>query len=301
MIHTATELRKFKRLVRELRSDLGPLPVDHDVIAVGILEKLWHAAIRECKDGRIGEKYDALDIAEAVGWHGDENRLVEMLLATEWLDDDDGTVVIHDWLKNCPNFIKSLFSPKRKKGGFAKPAASPTAAPATEPASTPAAGPSGGTGDPHHNLNQTKPNLTKPSPPPIDDDDGFLRTWAECNSRLRALKIVDAVNATREAMAAGLIPNDVWAVIDFWESSKAFSKGALVYRIKNGVVTDLPSEGWPPSSKAMATGAPDESLGKEMERNRQVKKARAAYNANPCDETRQALIDLDVPIPEVAK
>lgn len=86
MIHTATETLKFKRLVRRLRPVLGKdCPVDPVTVVVGLLERFWHLAIRECRDGCLA-KFTNEDIAELVGWTGDPDTLIQALIDERWID-----------------------------------------------------------------------------------------------------------------------------------------------------------------------------------------------------------------------
>lgn len=70
MIHQTTQGGKFKRLVRKLRPLLTDCPVAVETVAVGLLERLWHATIVGAMRGDIG-RFDNEELAEAMGWHGD--------------------------------------------------------------------------------------------------------------------------------------------------------------------------------------------------------------------------------------
>ena len=108
MMHYATETLKFKRLVRRLRSTLGAVPVEPETIVVGLLERLWHLAIREARDGNLA-KYTREDIAELVGWTGEANTLVDALVGERWLDaDSSGGLKIHHWHEHKPGWLKGV-------------------------------------------------------------------------------------------------------------------------------------------------------------------------------------------------
>ena len=298
MKHTATETLKFKRLVRELRTELGQLPIDFETIAVGVLERLWHATIRDAKDGRIGAKYERDDIAEAVGWHGDSEVLCAVLVTSEWLDvDSDGTLVVHDWLEHAPSFVKAVNSPKHNAPHKRK--VPPSEPPSEPPSGAPSEPPSGPPSQPPPNI--TKHNITKPSS--SNEEEGSSWTWEKAKRVLQSCGLNAWSTAIRNARDNNLTPTDIRAIYEHWERQPT-DKGALHWRLSNGLPGQPPEEGWPAKEEVEQhrnRGAPDPEVAKEARRSQQVKKARAAYNANPCDETRQALIDLDVPIPEVAK
>jgi hypothetical protein len=138
MMHTTTEELKFKRFVRRLRALVGPIGdlVDVETIAVGLLERMWHIAIREKRDGRIGEKFSNADIAELMGWAGDPDQLMDCLVDGPWLDRDEGGVLsIHDWHENKPNFLKAIDA--REAGKRARSGTVPSIEPSVIPSSLP--------------------------------------------------------------------------------------------------------------------------------------------------------------------
>jgi hypothetical protein len=178
MMHTATECLKFSRLVRRLRKELGAVPVEPETIVVGLLERLWHLAIREQRDGRIGEKFNAEDIAELLGWLGDPQVLIDALVDTRWLDaDSSGVLCIHDWDEHKPNFLKGIDERKRRSHSCQanstvgelgadpstqlghQPGSEPGSAPSRQPGSLPGAVPTK-----HTKQNLTQPNETEPYP-----------------------------------------------------------------------------------------------------------------------------------------
>lgn len=98
MIHTARQSPKFLRLVRKLRPLVGHESiVDAESVAVSILERLWHAAIAGAKRGDIG-RYEDDVIAEMVGWMGEPEQLVGMLVESGWLEPcETHRLVVSDW------------------------------------------------------------------------------------------------------------------------------------------------------------------------------------------------------------
>ena len=274
MKHTATELLKFKRLVRELRKVLGAIPIDYETVAVGILERLWHATIRDAKDGRIGDKYAPDDLAEAVGWHGDESQLVDILVACEWLDlESDGTLVVHDWMEHAPSFVKACNSAKHR-------------APHERHSVSPPSGPPSG---PPSNI--TKRNITKPNEKKTRKRfiaPSVLEVSEYCQERKNAVnaeQFVDHYTANGWKQANGNPIKDWKAAVRTWERNNVGnSRGSPDNRTTEQI-------------KAARETSPD--IAAEAERSRRAKIALDAYRADPCDATRKVLEDLDVYIPEL--
>lgn len=105
MIHHVPNQLKFKRLVRLLRPLCGDSVVSPETVAVGVLERLWHATIANAIQGNVGKLSDE-DIAEAVGWLGNASCLIDALVESRWLDRCEvHRLVIHDWHLNAPNFV----------------------------------------------------------------------------------------------------------------------------------------------------------------------------------------------------
>lgn len=106
MIHNARSTGKFIALVRWLRTQLPGLPLCHETVAVGLLERMWHFTMTSHKRGDIGAS-DNETIAEALGWHGDADALVSKLVETKWLNEHDShRLVVHDWADHAPAHIK---------------------------------------------------------------------------------------------------------------------------------------------------------------------------------------------------
>ena len=86
---------------------------------VGMLELLWHTTAEFAPQGDIG-KFDNQAIAVAVGWEGEADHLVGSLVAAGWLDPcSDHRLVVHNWEKHAPEFLKKRLS--RTKTPFITP------------------------------------------------------------------------------------------------------------------------------------------------------------------------------------
>ena len=119
MIHTARSKSKFRKLVRLLRTSLpAGIPIDVETIAIGILERLWHATATDAFRGDIGKLAND-EIAESVGWFGDADLIVSILLESGWLDKhDECRLVVHDWADHAPRWVQGNAA---KYGGFIVP------------------------------------------------------------------------------------------------------------------------------------------------------------------------------------
>ncbi len=115
MIHQATQSAKFVKFVRKLRPLVGNVPVKIETIAVGLLERLWHTSIVSAPRGDIG-RLDDESIAESIGWDGDGEVIVAVLVDCGWVDRSvEHRLVIHDWAEHSPRHIKQNI---HRKGGF---------------------------------------------------------------------------------------------------------------------------------------------------------------------------------------
>jgi hypothetical protein len=72
---------------------------------VGHLHFLWYWCLTHAPDGRL-EEMDADDVAAAAGWDDEGEPFVKALLDCGWLDDDAGTLVVHDWWEGAGKTIK---------------------------------------------------------------------------------------------------------------------------------------------------------------------------------------------------
>lgn len=79
--------------------------------AIGVLHLLWHFTLRFC--WRTGDlsKYNATQIAYAVGWKGDPNVLLVSLQESGWLDG----MIVHDWLDYAGKIVRDrLYNEQRR-------------------------------------------------------------------------------------------------------------------------------------------------------------------------------------------
>lgn len=71
------------------------------IIAVGVLESIWHLTAREAPHGDIGKLADDT-IAEAIEWQKGPERLITALIDARWVDRHPRhRLVIHDWHIHC--------------------------------------------------------------------------------------------------------------------------------------------------------------------------------------------------------
>ena len=101
MRHSTVNLMKFKRLSRRLRLPLWQ--------TVGLLESIWILAQHNARDGELG-RFACDEIAAWIEWEGDELEMIEALVECGWLDREGNSLRIHDWLEECPTWIKGLIS-----------------------------------------------------------------------------------------------------------------------------------------------------------------------------------------------
>ena len=72
---------------------------------IGHLHVLWYWCLSHRPDGRL-EGMDSEDIADAAEWDGDPDVFTDALTSAGWLDDDAGTLVVHDWWDGAGKTIK---------------------------------------------------------------------------------------------------------------------------------------------------------------------------------------------------
>ncbi len=172
MMHNAPETLKFKRLVRRLRKEIGDGPVAAETVVAGLLERMWHIAIRdpELQDGAIGRKLTPEDLAELVGWLREPQVLFDALVSERWLDLSQSAVfVIHDWDVHKPNFLKGVAARRLRRSECHELAEQPSTQLGNEPnqqlsnelGAVPSVEPTNHT---KHNPTQPKPNQTQPNP-----------------------------------------------------------------------------------------------------------------------------------------
>jgi len=98
----AIEHPKLRRLMRELGCE--------KLLAVGILESIWHFAARYTPRGDLG-RYTDHEIADAIGYGGDPAGLVSALVVSEWADaSEEHRVVIHGWFEHCDDSVHATLA-----------------------------------------------------------------------------------------------------------------------------------------------------------------------------------------------
>lgn len=111
MAHTSLRShRKLSRLVRLLK-----LPRPH---VVGLLECMWWAVYETKSVGRDGALvgWTADDIASAAEFDGDAKNFVSALVEAGFLDDADGTICVHDYFSNAPDYVRKRIERAQKTG-----------------------------------------------------------------------------------------------------------------------------------------------------------------------------------------
>ncbi len=88
---------KTLRLMEELQCS--------KVVAVGVLELLWHFTSTYAPRGDIG-RFTAVQIAKAIGWDGDPTDLVLKLTSCRWLDRyRRNGLLVHDWPEHADDAV----------------------------------------------------------------------------------------------------------------------------------------------------------------------------------------------------
>ena len=82
--------------------------------AIGHLHLLWWWAMDYAQDGDLS-KYDEYDIADACSWEGEARRLLNSLIESEFIDETDGGLVIHDWHEYAGRLIEKREQNKERK------------------------------------------------------------------------------------------------------------------------------------------------------------------------------------------
>lgn len=88
---------KMKRLCRRLDIALWQ--------GVGLMESLWHLTAREAPRGDIGKLSDE-DIALGIDYRGDETAMIEALVLSGWLDQNETSrLLVHDWDEHADDAV----------------------------------------------------------------------------------------------------------------------------------------------------------------------------------------------------
>jgi hypothetical protein len=83
------------------------------VLARGILEGIWHLAGQHAPDGDLS-RFSPIEIAEFIGWEGDPDELVRLLVKTRWLDRNDEVLLVHDWSDHADGSVHKKLARARR-------------------------------------------------------------------------------------------------------------------------------------------------------------------------------------------
>lgn len=84
MHYKATRSIDFLLFVRLLREELRPKGIQTEIIALGLLESMFHVAARKAPDGGIG-RLSNQQIADGIGFYGEADWLIATLVRCKWL------------------------------------------------------------------------------------------------------------------------------------------------------------------------------------------------------------------------
>lgn len=103
------------------------------LMAVGLLEALWHFTAKYARQGNVG-KFTNQAIADGVHWRNDGDELVRALVSCRFLDEDDiHRLMVHDWADHADGSVRKAL--KRAGEDFAEPT-EPTGRIGNQPAAT---------------------------------------------------------------------------------------------------------------------------------------------------------------------
>ena len=108
---------KTKKLARMLGVSLPA--------AVGHLHYLWWWALDFVQDG-ILDKYDNEEIADAMHWDGDADKLIDALIASGQVDETDHGLLIHDWAEYTGKLLERRAKDRERKRAAAEAVGVPT-------------------------------------------------------------------------------------------------------------------------------------------------------------------------------
>lgn len=237
---TGTESKiKFQKLKNTLRLRFWQ--------TIGVLETLWRVTQINAPAGDIGKLAND-EIAAAMEWEGNPDALINALIDSRWIDEDEEfRLIIHDWSEHAPNHLVGAFNKHKKL--FADQIAK--ARGAKQPAIAPCLGTVPSTMPP----SQAKPSLTNSNPasplPPsstpaeIRPAAGLAGGWDLWNSEEEAkarqalskcgLKRLDLVIG--QCKDRGQTPGDVFHACEEYKANKSkfTSPGAIVEFLRAGV------------------------------------------------------------------
>lgn len=88
---------KTKKLARKLGVSVPA--------AIGHIHLLWWWALNYAQDGDLS-RYDNEEIADAIMYEGDAETAIEALIAAGFVDDNNGSYIIHDWYDYAGRLIE---------------------------------------------------------------------------------------------------------------------------------------------------------------------------------------------------
>lgn len=65
--------------------------------AIGYLHLLWWWALDYAPRGQVIPPFDTEDVADAMEFDGDPEKVVDALISAGFLDIEDSSITIHDW------------------------------------------------------------------------------------------------------------------------------------------------------------------------------------------------------------
>lgn len=65
--------------------------------AIGYLHLLWWWALDYAPRGQVIPPFDAEDVADAMEFEGDPDKMVDALISAGFLDSKEDLITIHDW------------------------------------------------------------------------------------------------------------------------------------------------------------------------------------------------------------
>lgn len=250
---------KFKKLKRRLSMPEWQV--------IGLLEAIWKLTRSSAPEGDIG-RFSNEDIAAGIEYDGDADELVNHLVETCWLDEDEEfRLIVHDWSDHVPTYMKGQM--KRYKKQFADRAAKERHHAVSEPCNEPqfeppdtsteiTKAPNEPCSDPATKPipNQTNPPPPKPPQPEPANEPSPDRTTTttdlvfDFETELVARGVRNPRPIAEAFYGRGFMDHQAKLILDHWDQNpNAWETGALVWRLKNLRGEWLPSEGWPPKSQ----------------------------------------------------
>jgi hypothetical protein len=280
---------KFLTLKRQLQLPLWQL--------VGLLETLWHVTLHNTPAGDIGRLTNG-EIAAAMEYAGDADKLVEALVETRWIDKCKAhRLVIHDWHLHCPNHLKANFKKYGRRFVTECQGTSQGESPGTVPGSLPGNVPR--TVPP----SQAKPSQSKPSSSSSSESASDPADAERSRQMMMTMKnvsscgVADAASAVKAAVANGVSLDAIEAIVAHYKREGGNEPKALHYRISSAVPDVPPEEGWPPRWRVQspAQSAAASRAWKESEATRIIKAGRKAKKPDDAISAELAAAGLEWP------